>query len=336
MENLLQGIRKRNRRISLLRLLFLILVLVASFLILSLGDKTYSFSQLINICLEKTNNPASFVIFELRLPKLVAGISAGFSFALAGFVFQTMLRNPLASPDIIGVTSGSSLAAVICIAFLKTNKYTTGMISVIAGISVALLIFFLSKKDGFSTSKLVLIGIGFQAMLKAMISFALLKSSKYDLGEVMRWLSGSLSYAKPNDLAFMVITSIIISLMILAYKKRLEILELGDSYSQCLGIKPDLSRMILILLSVSLTAFSTSVTGPIACISFISGPIALGLGKKKDPILTGLVGICLVLASDLLSTNFLPARYPVGVVTGLIGAPYLLYLIIKMNKRSAI
>lgn len=336
MENLLQEIRKRNRRIRLLRLFFLILALVASFLILSLGDKTYSFTQLINICLDNTNNPASFVIFELRIPRLVAGIVAGFSFALAGFVFQTMLRNPLASPDIIGVTSGSSLAVVICIAFLKTNKYTTGLISTIAGISVALAIFLLSKKNGFSTSKLVLIGIGFQAMLRAMISFVLLKSSKYNLGEVMRWLSGSLSYAKLSDLFVMVITSFIISIMILTYKKRLEILELGDNHSQCLGINPDLSRMILILLSVGLAAFSTSVTGPIACISFISGPIALALGKKKDPILTGLVGICLVLASDLLSTNFLPARYPVGVVTGLIGAPYLLYLIIKMNKRRAI
>ncbi|HHD9181370.1 TPA: iron chelate uptake ABC transporter family permease subunit, partial [Streptococcus pneumoniae] len=111
MQNLIIGIQKRKNRITLFSSLFLLIIISLSFFILLIGDESYSFSTLIKVLNSETVPGASFSIMEIRLPKLLAGIIAGWSFGLAGFIFQTMLRNPLASPDIIGVTSSSSIAA---------------------------------------------------------------------------------------------------------------------------------------------------------------------------------------------------------------------------------
>lgn len=334
MQNLIIGIQKRKNRITLFSLLFLLIIISLSFLILLIGDESYSFSTLIKVLNSETVPGASFSIMEIRLPKLLAGIIAGWSFGLAGFIFQTMLRNSLASPDIIGVTSSSSIAAVFCILVLKTNSFTTGIISIAFGLATSLILFLLAKKDGFSVSRLIILGIGFQAVTRAGTSFLLLKAARYELQEVMRWLSGSLSFTKLDDIPLVLIVSIIATIIVLFFNKRLEIIELGEEIAMGLGANPDLSRLILILCAVSLTAFSTAITGPIACISFLAGPIALNIGNKRSPILAGLVGILLVLSSEIFSQNILPARYPVGVVTGLLGSPYLIYLLIKMNRRN--
>ncbi|HGR9174390.1 TPA: FecCD family ABC transporter permease, partial [Streptococcus pneumoniae] len=202
-----------------------------------------------------------------------------------GFIFQTMLRNPLASPDIIGVTSSSSIAAVFCILVLKTNSLTTGIISITCGLTSSLILFLLAKKDGFSAARLIILGIGFQAVTRAGTSFLLLKVARYELQEVMRWLSGSLSFTKLDDIPLVLIVSIIATILVLFFNKRLEIIELGEEIAIGLGANPELSRLVLIFCAVSLTAFSTSITGPIACISFLAGPIALNIGKKRSPIL---------------------------------------------------
>lgn len=236
--------------------------------------------------------------------------------------------------DIIGVTSSSSIAAVFCILVLKTNSLTTGIISITCGLTSSLILFLLAKKDGFSAARLIILGIGFQTVTRAGTSFLLLKVARYELQEVMRWLSGSLSFTKLDDIPLVLIVSIIATILVLFFNKRLEIIELGEEIAIGLGANPELSRLVLIFCAVSLTAFSTSITGPIACISFLAGPIALNIGKKRSPILAGLVGILLVLLSDIFSQNILPARYPVGVVTGLLGSPYLIYLLIKMNRRN--
>ncbi|WP_308748899.1 iron chelate uptake ABC transporter family permease subunit, partial [uncultured Anaerococcus sp.] len=134
MQNLIIGIQKRKKRITLFSLLFLLIIISLSFFVLLIGDESYSFSTLIKVLNNETVPGASFSIMEIRLPKLLAGIIAGWSFGLAGFIFQTMLRNSLASPDIIGVTSSSSIAAVFCILVLKTNNFTTGIISIACGL----------------------------------------------------------------------------------------------------------------------------------------------------------------------------------------------------------
>ena len=233
------------------------------------------------------------------------------------------LRNPLASPDIIGVTSGSSVAAVFCILVLGLSGPAVSIISVISGLLVSMLIYLLSKDISFSGSRLILIGIGIQVMLQAAISFLLLKASQYDVPGAMRWLSGSLNGMTMKGIPTLFIVVMVFGIISLLFTKYLQVLELGDEFATTLGIRLNLVRIILILSAVFLIAFATSTTGPIAFVAFLAGPIASKIvGRGSSNVLaSGLVGALLVLSSDMIGQYVFSTRFPVGVITGILGAP---------------
>ena len=267
---------------------------------------------------------------------MLSGLLVGIAFGIAGNTFQTMLRNPLASPDIIGVTSGSSVAAVFCILVLGLSGPAVSIISVISGLLVSMLIYLLSKDISFSGSRLILIGIGIQAMLQAAISFLLLKASQYDVPGAMRWLSGSLNGMTMKDIPTLFIVVMVFGIISLLFTKYLQVLELGDEFATTLGIRLNLVRIILILSAVFLIAFATSTTGPIAFVAFLAGPIASKIvGRGSSNVLaSGLVGALLVLSSDMIGQYVFSTRFPVGVITGILGAPYMLFLLICINRRG--
>ena len=279
---------------------------------------------------------ATFAIATLRLPRMLSGLLVGIAFGIAGNTFQTMLRNPLASPDIIGVTSGSSMAAVFCILVLGLSGPAVSIISVISGLLVSMLIYLLSKDISFSGSRLILIGIGIQAMLQAAISFLLLKASQYDVPGAMRWLSGSLNGMTMKGIPTLFIVVMVFGIISLLFTKYLQVLELGDEFATTLGIRLNLVRIILILSAVFLIAFATSTTGPIAFVAFLAGPIASKIvGRGSSNVLaSGLVGALLVLSSDMIGQYVFSTRFPVGVITGILGAPYMLFLLICINRRG--
>lgn len=267
---------------------------------------------------------------------MVAGVFAGFAFGVAGHVFQTMLRNPLANPNVIGITAGSSAAAVFCIIVLHASSAFVSIASILGGLATVMFIFLLSKGTSFSIGRLILIGIGIQAMLNAVISYLLLIGQEHDIPTAMRWLSGSLNGAKMEDLYPLMITVLIFTPIIIVLGKRLDMLELGEQAATSLGVDTDKTHFVLIISSVLIIALATATTGPIAFIAFLSGPIAkrlVGVGFSSL-IPAGLVGIILVLASDLIGQFAFVARYPVGVITGILGAPYLIYLLIRMNRKG--
>lgn len=255
---------------------------------------------------------------------------------MAGNTFQQLLGNPLASPDIIGVTSGASVAAVFGILVLKLPTGIVSFLAVISGLLVSCLIYVLSQGGGFSNARLILTGIGMQAFLNAIISWLLLKASEYDVANALRWLSGSLNGVKLSEVLPLGIVVCAAGCGILLLNRQLTMLQMGESHAVTLGVKSKMVRLVLILLSLLLVAFATSVTGPIASVAFLAGPIASRLcgGGRTNMLSSALVGSVLVLASDLIGQFALPSRYPVGVVTGILGAPYLIFLLLRMNKKS--
>ncbi|MEW8986568.1 MAG: iron chelate uptake ABC transporter family permease subunit, partial [Bacillus sp. (in: firmicutes)] len=272
----------------------------------------------------------------IRFPRMVAGVFAGFAFGVAGTVFQTMLRNPLANPNVIGITAGSSAAAVFCIIVLQASTTFVSLASIIGGLVTVIVIFLLSKGTSFSIGRLILIGIGIQAMLNAVISYLLMIGQQHDIPTAMRWLSGSLNGAKMETLYPLMITVLIFAPIIILLGKRLDMLELGEQAATSLGVDTNQTRLILVISSVLIIALATATTGPIAFVAFLSGPIAkrlVGVGFSTI-VPAGLVGIILVLASDLIGQFAFVARYPVGVITGILGAPYLIYLLIRMNRKG--
>ncbi|MDV4151115.1 iron chelate uptake ABC transporter family permease subunit [Clostridium sp. AL.422] len=331
-----EGYKKRKTRLFSVTIALIILTICLCAMMLLYGETKYPLSTVIRVLSGEQIQGASFAIATLRLPRMLCGLLVGFAFGIAGNTFQTMLRNPLASPDIIGITSGSSVAAVFCILVLHMSGINVSIAALISGLIVSIIIYTLSKGSGFSGARLILIGIGMQAMINAFISFLLLKASQNDVAIALRWLSGSLNGMRTKDVPILFVIVVIFGGIILFLTKHLQILELGDEFATTLGIKINLIRIILILSAVFLIAFSTAVTGPIAFVAFLSGPIASKLvGPGSANVLAaGLVGAVLVLGADLIGQFVFSTRFPVGVVTGMLGAPYMLFLLISINRRG--
>ncbi len=329
--SLQREITSRQRRYHLKLLIMFALLCMLFYLALATGQKHYSPADLMRIILYDRDN---YIIMKLRLPRAIAAIFCGAAFAIAGNTFQTLLQNPLASPDIIGVSTGSTVAAVFCILFLHLNRTTVSVIAVVAGMISAYMIYKLAYKDGFSSARLILTGIGFQAFFSALINWMVMKAAEYDVATAMRWMAGNLNGITLESLPGLVII-VLLALIIMGYlQNHMQSIQLSESYASVLGVNVNLTRSILILCSVALIAFATSITGPIASIAFLSGPIAAKICTRNQSNLmsSALIGAILVLAGDYIGQNLLPTRYPVGIVTGLLGAPYLIYLLIRQNK----
>lgn len=336
MKLIMTGRRQRHRRWIFVTSCLALLSCMLCCAMLMLGNTIHPVNDVIRALRGEQIQGVSFAVNTIRLPRMLAGIFAGFAFGLAGAIFQTMLRNPLANPNIIGITTGSSAAAVFCIVILHASGAVISIVSVIAGLATVVLIYILSKGKTFSIGRLILIGIGIQAMLNAVISYLLLIGSEQDLPAAIRWLSGSLNGSQMHELPALIISVIILTPIVTGLGKHLSILELGEQSAASLGVNTDRTRMVLIVSSVCMIAIATSITGPIAFVSFLAGPIAKRLvGVSYSNIIpAGLVGANLVLAADLIGQFAFVVRYPVGVITGIIGAPYLVYLLIRMNRKG--
>lgn len=330
----------RARRAGRLRAILLVLLagLAAGMaLALMLGHSFTPPAQVLRVLVGENVPGASFAVGQLRLPRMLLAVLAGFSFGLGGAAFQIMLRNPLASPDIIGVSLGSAAAAVWGIVFLSLDGASVSALSVAAGLAVALLIYALSFKGGVTGSRLILVGIGFSAMINSFISYALTQAPSWDLQEALRWLTGSVNGARLGQSGLLALSLLVFGTLIFSRRRDLEALRMGDDLAAALGIRVGLTRLTVIVGAVGMIAVATATTGPIAFVAFLSGPIAARIVGPNGSILLPamLVGGALVLGGDLVGQFALPSRYPVGVVTGALGAPFLIYLIIRANRTGA-
>src|SRR5690606_21280854 len=184
---------KRRRRYIIVTSILAIIAFVLCCAMLMLGNTIYPVDDVLRVLLGEEVKGASFAIGTIRLPRMLEGVLAGFAVGVGGYVFQTMLRNPLANPNVIGITAGSSAAAVFSIIVLHASYAVVSIASVIGGLATVIVIFLLSRGTSFSIGRLILIGIGIQAMLNAVISYLLLIGQQHDIPTAMRWLSGSLN-----------------------------------------------------------------------------------------------------------------------------------------------
>lgn len=330
------GYLKRQRRYILTTGILLLLTLSLAAVMMLYGNTIYSPETVLRVLSGTDAGGAAFTIRTLRFPRMLTAILCGMAFGLSGNTFQQLLGNPLASPDIIGVTSGASVAAVFGILILKLDYGIVAVMAVFSGLLVSALVYFLSHKNGFSNTRLILTGIGMQAFLNSIISWMLLKASEYDVASALRWLSGSLNGVKMDTVPALAAVVFTAGLGILLLSRHLLILQLGEAHAVTLGIPVSITRLLLILLALVLTAFAASVTGPIASVAFLSGPIAARIsGRGRSSMLAAsLTGSILILISDLVGQFTLPSRYPVGVITGILGAPYLLFLLLRINHKG--
>lgn len=283
-----------------------------------------------------------FVVLGLRLPRTLTGILVGAALGLAGAITQTIARNPLASPDILGVTAGASVAAVAIIV-LGSSSAAVGAVgasiglpvaALIGGLLTAALVYGLSWRRGIEGYRLVLVGIGIGAVATALTSWLLIVADINDAAQATVWLTGSLNgrsweHVIPIAVALAVLLPIA---LLLAFG--LGALQLGDDTAKGLGLRINLERSALLVVAVALAAVATSSAGPIAFVALVVPQICLRLvGSARPPLLASAVyGALLLLTSDVIARTALPVELPVGIVTAIVGAPYLLFLLVRGNR----
>jgi len=330
------GRRARSRRRYRVTVVLGVLVVALGLLALMVGQTFYGPGEVFRVILGEQVQGASFTVGVLRLPRTVLGIVAGAAFGLAGITFQTMLRNPLASPDVIGISSGASAAAVLGLVVLGLQPTQVSVLAIVAALVTALVVYLLSYRHGVAGSRLILIGIGIAAMLDSVVSYVLAGAASYDLATASRWLAGSLNAADWDTVAPLAVALVVAAPLLLAQTRNLDLLQHGDDSAAALGVRVERTRIVAIVVAVVLVAFATAATGPIAFVAFLAGPIAARLvgpgGSLMVPSM--FTGALLTLAADLVGQFVFGTRYPVGVITGVLGAPFLVYLLIRTNRAG--
>jgi len=335
-QSVVAGARVRRRHRGTVLAVLGILIVVVFAVTLMVGKSFYGPAEVFRVILGETVPGASFTVGELRLPRATMAVLAGFAFGIAGVTFQTMLRNPLASPDIIGISSGASVAAVFGIIVLALDETAVSFLALGGALVTAAAIYLLSHRGGFAGTRLILIGIGVAAMLDSAVTYILSRAAAWDLQTAMQWLTGSLNGATWAGVLPLALASAVLVPLVLSQGRGLGMLRLGDDSAAVLGVNVPRTRVLLMVSAVALLAFATAACGPIAFVAFMAGPIASRIiGPGASPLLSaGLVGALLVLTADLAGQFAFDSRYPVGVITGALGAPYLVFLLIRINRSG--
>lgn len=335
-DSLVTNRRRRARRHR--RVLGLLLTLVAATFVLTLllGQSFTPPQDILRTLMGEDVPGVAFTVGQLRLPRAILAVLAGLSFGLGGVAFQIMLRNPLASPDIIGISWGASAAAVFAIVVLGFSGPIVSILAVSAGLGVALLVYALSFRNGVAGTRLILVGIGVSAMLESVIAYILSTAPAWTLQEALRWLTGSVNGAQLGQALPLLMALAVFGGLLLSRARDLEALRLGDDTAAALGVRVGRTRVLIIIAAVGMIASATAISGPIAFVAFLSGPIAARIVGNNGSLLlpAALTGAALVLVGDYCGQFLLPSRYPVGVVTGALGAPYLIFLIVRVNRSG--
>ncbi|MEU4198183.1 iron chelate uptake ABC transporter family permease subunit [Kribbella sp. NPDC026611] len=333
-----------------LGILFAVLALVLALVSLSVGTTKLPPADVIEVLLGGGRRGTRLVVLELRLPRVATGLLVGIAFAVSGALLQTLSRNPLASPDIVGVNSGASAGAVAVIVLAGTGggnisgaaaKVGIPLAAMLGGLLATLMVGALSVRRGVvDAGRVVLIGVGIAAAANSLVAWLLVIGDVNDAGRAAAWLAGSLNARAWSDAVPVLIAVISLLPVAMMFNRDLSALVLGDDVASSLGVRVARIRVALLVIATVLAAMATAGAGPIAFVALVAPQVAQRLTRMERPPLltTAMLGALFVVLADLLARNGLhwlhvgPYELPVGVVTAACGAPYLLYLIGRQQK----
>ncbi|UGY92431.1 FecCD family ABC transporter permease [Streptomyces gobiensis] len=307
------------------------------------GDFSLPVTNVVHVLFGGGESVDRLVVLELRMPRSVAGALVGASLALAGAIFQGIARNPLASPDILGITSGAGVGAITVIVFGGAYGGVSGPLAdigvptaaVLGGLLTAVAIYVLAVRRGLSGYRVLLVGVGVNAVLTSVTSWLLIKANIVDAGRALLWLNGSLNAANWDTvrpvawaLALLLPAALVLSFQFGA-------LAFDEDTARGLGVRMTAARAALLLTAVLLTATATAAAGPVAFVALACPQLAVRLLRTGTPPLlaSALLGAAITVWADVLGrTAFGDFELPVGILTAALGAPYLLYLLIRSGK----
>jgi len=308
-----------------------------------LGDMAISPLHVIQVFFGGGSDMERLVVQSFRLPRIIVALMVGIGLAVAGGLLQGMIRNPLASPDIIGITGGASVAVVGFLAYFsdKNNALTVSIkwmpVSAFIGATlIAFLVYFLSWKNGVSPVRLVLIGIGISAMMQALTTLMMLMGPIYRASQANIWITGTVHGSTWGNVWVLVPWTLILVLIAFILSRNVNVQELGEEIATGVGGHVQRQRFVLLLVSTGLVASSVAFAGGIGFVGLMAPHMARRLvGSAFGALLpvSALIGGILVMLADLIGrTMFSPLEVPAGVFTASIGAPYFIYLLFKTRN----
>lgn len=317
----------------------IIWLVAAAVMLVQLGVGEFSMSpHAVIATLSGHGSPSQeFVIYSLRLPRVITAALVGIALGMSGAIFQCLTRNPLGSPDIIGFTQGAGLAALVQIVVFHGDQAEIAMSAMGGGIVVSALVYLLAYRKGVQGYRLILVGIGITAVLMSLTSYLLLWGQVTDAQEAFRWLTGSLNARGWEHVRPVLIALIVLVPLALLMARAMRMLEMGDDAAHALGVRVERSRAWLLLLGTALCAVAVSSAGPIGFVALAAPQIAKRLtgGSTVGLVPAGAMGALLLVVSDLAAQRLLaPTSLPAGVATVSVGGLYLAWLLFRENASG--
>lgn len=327
------------------------LLLAGAAISLALGETSLSLTEVLHALTGAGDPLAELVVVEFRGPRVAAAILVGCSLAIAGAVLQSVARNPLASPDLLGINAGASVAAVAVVILAGGNGGVSGLAAsvglpvaaLVGGLASGLLLYLLAIRGRqLDPIRMVVVGVGIAAAGTAIVSWLLTLGDVMVVGPAIAWLSGSLHAATWPGLVGVVVVLAATIPALTVLSRRLDLLVLGDDAAGGLGVDVHRTRIFLLLLATVLASAATAVAGAVVFLALCAPQLARALSRTARPPILGsaLVGGALLVWADLAArmllswVGFGPIELPVGVFTAVLGAPYLLFVVARQRAGS--
>ena len=328
-----------HRRTALVAAGLTLLLTAAVTASLCLGESTVAPAEVVKVVLGRPS-PEELVVGTLRLPRVIVGILVGLALGVAGALIQTVARNPLASPDVIGVTHGASAVVVGLMAFgVISSPGQVPLAAIGGGLLAGLLVHFLAWRHGLHPHRFVLVGIGISVALGSLTQLFLTEGDALQGQQAKVWTTGSLNgsgYDQAGWLSVVLLAAVPCALWAARAQRSISF---DDTTATALGLRLNRIRLGLALLGVTLAACATGAGGPVDFVALMAPQIAVRLTRTAQlPLLcSALTGAVVTVAADLLARRLLsPTELPVGVVTALVGAPYLMWLLIRSRQHGGL
>ncbi|MFD5704389.1 MULTISPECIES: FecCD family ABC transporter permease [Streptomyces] len=322
-----------------------LLLAAATFLVfclsISVGDFPIGLSQVVATLFGHGESVDEFIIMDLRMPRAMAGLVVGVALGVSGAITQSIARNPLASPDVLGVTGGASAVAVFLVtvsggagaAVVSSVGLSTAALA--GGLGTGLLVYFLAWRRGIDGFRLILIGISVSAVMEAITTWLLVTADIRDVAQAQAWLVGSLEDRSWDEVGVAVWCTLALLVVVTCVSFQFKPMHFGDEVAAGLGVRYQMVRAVLLLCAVLLAGVAVSAAGPVLFVALVAPQVAMRLARCPTPPMaaSGLAGALLLIGSDLVARTALPITLPVGVVTAAIGGPFLVYLLVRANLK---
>ncbi|GAA2332222.1 iron chelate uptake ABC transporter family permease subunit [Streptomyces caniferus] len=332
-------------------LVLLAVALAAGIALIGSGDYPMTPAEVITTLTGGGDAGQEFIVQDLRLPRVLVGLLVGAAFGIAGAVFQTVSRNPLGSPDVLGFAQGSSVGALVAIVYFQAGTLAVAAGAVVGGVLTGLVIFVLAWKRGVHGYRFVLVGIGASAMLYAMVLYLLTKANIVEATRATTWMTGSLNGRDWDQFGPLAAVCAVLVPLLLCYGRPLRMLEMGDDAASALGVRVERVRIVVLLAAVVLVAAATAAAGPISFVALTAPQLARRLSLPRflkgagrgaplpgpNLLLSALMGAALLVTADWSAQRLFGAdQLPVGVLTGVLGGGYLLWLLATERRAGRI